>query len=137
MFDIASGRLAWVPVKWKTLRSAGDEPAQYVEHEVELKFDLLDRDEFKSLGKAPEDGSEPPSEIEQFKKLVKGWRGIVSNGSPVPFEDQYITRLLQEPGFSDGLNEAYFSAWAAVLELRTKNSDGSGESGLAAPEQAQ
>lgn len=137
MFDIASGRLAWIPVNFKVLRSNGDEAAEYVHFKVMLKVDLLDRDDFKKLGQPAAEGEREKTEIEQFKELVKDWRDVGDKGRPAPFEDAAIARLLAWPGFTDAFNQAYTEAWVGVLELREKNSDGSGENGPAAPDQAQ
>ena len=70
-------------------------------------------------------------DLASFKRVVKGWRKVVSNGRPVQFTDDNILKLLKWPGFAVAFGNAYKDAFSAKLETREGNSEGSPANGPA------
>ncbi len=47
------------------------------------------------------------SDLAGFRALVKGWRGVVSDGQDVPFSDSNLQQLLEIPGVGMAITAAY------------------------------
>jgi hypothetical protein len=133
MFDIAEKRLAWIPVTWKGVQSKGEEPAEQVEHSVEVQAEIVDKETLRKYfpGEDGEESEVPTTEVERFKRLVHGWRGIVNQGRALEFTDANIARLVAVPMFGQAFEIAYIKAWAGQSEIREKNSEGSSATGPA------
>ncbi len=141
MFDLTDRPLHWIPVKWPGLAQDADESltSQPVEHEIELRVELLDKEEAKDFFPAVFDLADRPipEEADVFKRVVKAWRKVASAGRPVPMTDENIAVLLRVPMFGAAFTGAYISALGGQVEVREKNLKGSPSSGRAAdPEQA-
>lgn len=156
MFDILDRPLHWIPVKWPGLSQGEDENALStpVEHEIELRVELVDREEAKALfpvlfydgprpnewdvegiaeftAKMDELRKSAPAELELFKRLVKGWRKIKAGGRVPDFNDDNIGLLLKVPLFAPSFTEAYLDALRGRTAVREKNSESSPNNGRA------
>lgn len=129
MFDLLDRPLHWITVKWPGLAQGEDESAlsQRTDHEVELRVELLDREEVKTFFPAafdlPDDGA--PGELEIFKRVTKEWRKVVAKGRPVTMDDANMALLLKAPMFGAAFTESYLKAMGGRVEIREKNSQGS------------
>ncbi|MBA3668430.1 MAG: hypothetical protein H0W65_12050 [Sphingomonas sp.] len=135
MFDLLDRPLHWITIKWPGLRQGENESelSQPADHEVELRVELLDREEVKRFFPAAFDlpDKDAPGELEIFKRVVKEWRKVVSNGRPVTMNDENMGLLLKAPMFGAAFTERYLSALGGRVEIREKNSQGSPSNGRA------
>lgn len=127
MFDILDRPLHWIPVKWPGLAQGDSEDAlsKPTEHEIELRVELVDREEIQTLfpalfGK----DTAPPTDMELFKRVVKGWRKIKANGRVPDFSDENIALLLKAPLFAPNFSTAYLDAMGGQTAIREGNSGG-------------
>ncbi|MBA2718523.1 MAG: hypothetical protein H0U52_04640 [Chloroflexi bacterium] len=139
MFDLLDRPLHWITVKWPGLAQGENESelSQPAEHKVELRVELLDREEVQRYFPAAFDlPDDPPAELETFKRVVKEWRKVVSGGRAVPMNDENIAILLKAPMLGAAFTEAYLKAIGGRVEVREKNSQGSPSNGRADDQQA-
>jgi len=155
MFDLLDRPLHWIEVSWPALIAPEDENqlSEPGKHSVELRVEIIDRDEAQFLFPAlfPEDdekraeleekfiGNEPyngkrPDSLGTFKRVVKSWRKIKSNGRRVEMTDANINLLLSAPMFEASFATSYVLALGGRAEIREKNSPGSPSDGREAGE---
>lgn len=145
MFDLLDRPLVWIPVTWPALLAPEQESdlAQPGEYTVELRVELIDSDEavklfppmFPGRDAAAAEAADATPEIwsfKAFKRLVKDWRKISSQGraSP-PLNDKNIKLLLKAPMFIAAFATAYIGALSGRVQVREKNLDGSPSVGRA------
>jgi len=138
-FDLLDAPLVYIPVKFPGLAVGDGGEAVAIEHEVEIQIELLDRDELvdwmqKANTSATANVTEQRKsgeEIEVFKRVAKGWRGIVVNGKVAPFTDKNLDALLRKPSFVERFATAYLEAWNGKVATREGNSEGSPANGPA------
>jgi len=149
LFDILDRPLHWITVKWPGLsQQGGDENALSVpvEHEVELRVELVDRDEVQDifpkmfrgedatvmdptvLAKADELIAADPSlardsaiEIAAFLRITKGWRKIKAGGRVPEFNVENVRLLLKVPMFGPAFTGAYVAALGGKAAIREGN----------------
>lgn len=148
-FILAAEPAAWWPVSFTTPADGG----ATVEQRIDLKFVRLGIADFQTLwGSALTDatsiaaGDVPaeraPADIAArnralFDRCVKGWRNIVDGeGSPVPFAEPWIGRLLDVPGFPQAFGLAYWGFWQARAETALGNFEPSPAGGPATADPA-
>jgi hypothetical protein len=131
--------LHWITVKWPALIQPEneDEVSQPGEHEVELRVEIIDRDEamkcFPGLfSYEPKAGEKIPTGAETFKRVVKDWRKIQANGRTVELNDKNIALLLSSPMFEQAFAVAYVMALGGRAEAREGNSSASPRGGRGA-----
>lgn len=133
MFDLLDRPLHWIPVKWPALVPAKKDSELSVagEVEIELRVEIVDVDEAKKL--FPElfgvKDAEGPDDFDIFKKVVREWRKIKSNGRAVPMTDDNIRLLLKTPCFASAFGRSYVAALAGQKEVRSGNSNASPSGG--------
>jgi hypothetical protein len=141
-FDILAAPLHWIPVRFPVLRKVeGDDEAVSVmaEEEIEVRVELVDRDEAAELFPKMFDKDQEPrlGEIALFLRLVKAWRKIKAGGNPFPLNEENVARLLKVPMFGASFANAYIGALGGRIAIREGNSDGLPSGGQAvAPESA-
>jgi hypothetical protein len=144
LFDLLDRPLHWIPVKWPALIAPKKEDDLSLpgEHEVELRVELLDREEAiwrfpamfgedrKPRGTPPEGCADPndpqkwgptPETLDSFKRIVHDWRKISAKGRRVEINDENISRLFASPMFEMGFMTAYLIALGGQAETREKN----------------
>lgn len=154
MFDLLDKPLHWVTIKWPSLVAPEkqDDLSEAGENEVELRVELLDRDEagwrFPGLfGDDFEFENPPPTEyadkddpskwgptptgVESFLRIVKDWRKIKAAGKTVEFNEKNARLLLQSAMFPAAFSIQYVLALGGRGQEREKNSDGSPSVGRA------
>lgn len=138
MFDLTERPLHWITVEWPGLsqdEADADGLSVPTKHMVELRVELVDREELKDLFPAifaPDENRASLEEVVIFKRVVKAWRKIVSGGVPVKFSEPNIKKLLSVPMFAGAFTGAYVTAVAGMVETREKNSQTPPSSGRAA-----
>jgi hypothetical protein len=159
LFDLLDKPLHWISVKWPALLAPEDDSnlSQPGEHEVELRVELVDREEAiwrlpalfgeddKPRGKPPEicaskDNPEEwgpsPTSFDTFKRVVHSWRKISAKGRKVEMTDDNIRLLLSAPMFEAAFAIAYVSALGGRTQVREGNSGGSASGGREEPEKS-
>lgn len=140
MFDLTDRPLHWISVKWPGLAQDDDAnlTSQPTEHEVELRVELVDREEAKDLFPAvfDLDDRQQPEEMVVFKRIVKDWRKVVARGAVVKMTEANIGKMLRVPMFGAAFTNAYIAALGGRVEVREKNSNGSPSNGRAAGQKA-
>lgn len=154
MFDLLDRPLHWIGVKWPALvTQKKDKRAEPGEHEIELRVQLIDREEviwrFPSLfplddvesemRKGVEARGPSPSAFDTFKSLVSDWRKLKADGRKPELNDANIKLLLAVPMFEAAFAIAYLSAVGGRVQAREGNSaaspsGGRGDTDQAAPE---
>lgn len=133
MFELVDAPLVWMPVEWPGLVQGKDEAiAEAVTHRVELLVELVAKDEFRALFQLDDAGEMTGDAVDEdavWTRLVRGWRKIVANGSPVPFTPDNGKRLMARPGFMIGFALAYFQAMGGRVKEREGNSENSQSGG--------
>jgi hypothetical protein len=133
MFDLLDRPLHWIPVKWAALvpaKKCSDLSVQG-HHEIELRVELIDREEATGMFPALFDKDDEPvmDGFGVFKRVVKDWRKIKANGQAVPLTDENIKLLLNVPCFEAAFAVAYVTALAGQAEVREGNSSASPRGG--------
>lgn len=59
------------------------------------------------------------TELDGFRDLVKGWRGVLDDGAEVPFTDGALQQLLEIPTIGPAILSAFKEAISG--QARTKN----------------
>jgi len=151
MFDLTAKRLVWIAVNFRGVKSEGEAVAEAIEHTIEVRVELVDLDEFGRLFIDPrnEDGTPntdavpaaTPERLEEWDRMndtdraiaiVSDWRGVVSNGKPVPFSVDALRLMMRVPNFAVGLfRVAYPKAYAGIKDTRQGNSESSPAVGAA------
>jgi hypothetical protein len=133
MFDLLDKPLHWIPVRWDSLLPPEKEGelSRMGQHEIELRVEIVDRDEAKRLFPTlfGENGDNAPSGFDVFKQVVHDWRKLSANGQAVPLTDDNIRKLLNVPCFEAGFGVAYVTALAGQSETRSGNSAASPSGG--------
>lgn len=138
-FDIATEKLAWIPVPVPGFESTGEQVGKNVTYDVDMKVVIVDRDRFRELfvpadpEKEPERAAEQAkrTDFELFKELCRDWRGVVSNKIPIDFNDDTLRAAIKMPNFPEAFGEAYYQAWQGRAKIRLGNSNGSAQNGQA------
>ena len=134
-FDLLDSPLVYIPVRWNAVTAGADGSAAVFKHVVDIQVEMLDKDqlvEWIAIGnREVEKADEKARQIEGFRFVAKGWRGVVANGRPVDFDDANIWRLLTKPGFDTAFTSAYGLAINGRVETREKNSEASPVDGRA------
>ena len=136
MFDLLDRPLHWLPFKWPGLAPDPENEnalSKPVEHEIELRVELVTKDELVELFPRMFGDEDKPvlPELEIFKRIVKGWRKIKHGGRVPEFSDENISLLLQAPMFSASFATTYVAAVGGKVDIREGNSDGSPSGGRA------
>jgi hypothetical protein len=142
MFDLADKALVWIPISWPGLKQADpDAVAEPTTFEIQVLAEILDKDEMRAVfgadeEEAPEDETmdqayerQRSKELKAFMRVVSDWRGFKIAGQPAEFNEANARRLIALPNFGTGFNTSYLTAWAGRIELATKNSESSSDSG--------
>jgi hypothetical protein len=150
-FDLTAKRLVWIKVHFAGVVSDGDAVAEPVEHSIDVRIELVNLDEFGRLFVSPlDDEGNPnpdavpaptPERLEEWDKMndtdralaiINDWRGVVSNGTPVPFSEEALRVMMRVPNFAVGLfRTAYPRAYAGLKDTRSGNSASSPANGAA------
>lgn len=151
MFDLLDRPLHWIAVSWPALVSKNAAKlAEPGEHEVELRVELIDREEaiwrfpaFFDLGTLQDERraeiekrGPPPDSFDTFKRVASDWRKIQSNGQKVEMNDDNIRLLLAAPMFEAAFAVAYISALGGRAMVREGNSAASPSGGRGAKKRA-
>lgn len=137
MFRIVNERLAWWPVIFPGVSEDGN----VIENKIELRFRILDEDEFPEFmakladtaalanpsvaadaasGMAPDSPSLLAARL--LSPIVRDWRGVASeNGEPLPYSEETFRLLLRQPGVSGAVGRAYINCRNATPEVRSGN----------------
>jgi hypothetical protein len=70
-------------------------------------------------------------DVVTFTTVAHGWKGVLAQGSPVPFNPENARKLLAWPGFGEAFAPAYRDAVQGKLAVREGNSEGSPANGPA------
>lgn len=130
MLDVVEEVIAPWPVRWNVVNKQGE----IVEQTVTLDLLRIDAKEFNEIfnGPAPDSLDAMYAHSESaFRRVVRGWSGVLANGKPLPFEEQNWPKLIYFPGFAGALSAAYTRFFFAQAEDRGKNSDTSPAGGPA------
>lgn len=138
MFRIVSERTAW----WPVIFAGVSEDGTIVENRIELRFRILDEDDFPSFiaellamtagdaGQVDGAGSDasavPMTQSQRAAKVlapvVRDWRGVGSeNGEPMPFSEVAFASLLRVPNVAGAVGNAYLACRRASPEVREGN----------------
>lgn len=131
MFKLVAERTAWWPVTWKGVTEDGE----IVENRIEVKFRIVGRREFAELFLAEPQEGQSQEELDRraAERVILDWRGIADeNGKPLPFTPELRDQWLDLPMVAVATMEAYARLFAAVPEVREKNSVSSPAPGPAA-----
>jgi hypothetical protein len=147
VFDLLDRPLHWILVKWPGLLPPEDDNAVSTPgmFEVELRVDLLDRDEAmwrfpgmfglddenEDLIRFRKERGDTPTTLDSFLAIVMAWRKIKANGRAVELNPENAARLLQAPMFEVAFGQAYILALGGRVEEREKNLPGSPSDGRA------
>lgn len=137
MFRIVNERLAW----WSVTFPGVAEDGEVVENRIELRFRILDEDEFPEFmvkltdtaalanpavadaaasGEAPEAPSVLAARL--LAPIVRDWRGVASeNGEALPYSEETFRLLLRQPGVSGAVGRAYINCRNATPDIRAGN----------------
>lgn len=124
MFRLVSERLVWWPVTFPGVTEEGD----VVENKIELRFRVLDEDEFPAFLKDLMAAAAPEVEVTTTRAasvlapIVRDWRGVAAeNGEPMSFSAENFRLLLLQPGVSGAIGRAFISCRNATPEVREGN----------------
>jgi len=70
-------------------------------------------------------------DVRTFTRVAHGWKKVVTNRAPVPFNAENARKLLAWPGFPEAFFFAFADAVKGKLAAREGNSEGSAASGPA------
>lgn len=131
MFVMVDERLAW----WKvTFRGVADD-GSVVDHEIELRFRVLDEEEFPAfvqkftIAAPAADVVTTAAALARWEAVVKllldvvrDWRGVAAaNGEPLAFSAENFRRLMKVPLVLDATSNAYLACRRAAPEVREGN----------------
>ena len=137
MFRIVNERLAWWPVTVPGVSEDGS----VIENRIELRFRILDDDEFPNflvkltdlaamanpaIADAAASGEAPPAPsvltARLLSPIVRDWRGVAAeNGEALSFSEDTFRLLLRQPGVSGAVGRAYINCRNATPEIRAGN----------------
>lgn len=131
MFVMIDERQVW----WKARFRAADADGAIAEHEIELRFVILDEAEFPPFAQrlAGQTGTaaEPSlaavaarfdAAIKALLEVVRDWRGVMdSTGEPLPFTPENFRRLMKMPLVMAAVCNAYIACRQAAPEVREGN----------------
>lgn len=115
MFRIVAEPKAWWPVTWPGVAEDG----KIIENKIEMRFLLLKVDAGVEMMRAANAAKEKTAASEDrvivsrefakaLKPFVRDWRGVAAeNGEPLPFNDDNLALLMNEPGVFEKTLEAY------------------------------
>lgn len=139
MFDLLDRPLHWIPVGWNSLvpPKRGEGLSIAGKHEIELRVELVDREEAVKMFPSLFGGEGEEHEgFDIFRRVVKEWRKIKANGQAVPLTDENIKLLMGVPCFEAAFKVAYVTALAGQSEVREGNSSASPSGGRGDTEKA-
>jgi hypothetical protein len=132
MFRIVSERLCWWPVTFPGVTEEGG----IIENKIELRFKVLDEDDFQpfvdrltgiSADQVEADvQAEKPTESARaaalLSEVVRDWRLVAAaNGEALPFSAENFRALLRTPNVGGAIGRAYISCRNAKPEVREGN----------------
>lgn len=142
MFDLAQKRIVWIPITWRGLvQKDEDALAEATDFQIEVKAEILDEDAIReTFSPAPTDDMDEEARkvaeksaqltnVEKFRRVVSGWRGVKNGVQDLAFTDENIALMLKLPNFQLGFETSYLMAWAGRIALAEKNSGSSSDSG--------
>jgi len=130
MFRIVSQRTAWWPITFPGVTEDGT----VVENRIELRFIILDEDEFPDFladllkdvaPSAPAAADAEPQSVLTARRLgrvVADWRGVAAeNGEALAYSLENFQALLRVPNAGVAIGAAYVACRNAKPEIREGN----------------
>lgn len=131
MFVMTEERLVW----WKVRFRMAAEDGSVAEHEIEMRFVVLDEADFPQFAQkflvAPGGSAEPTpaavaarfdASVKALLEVVRDWRGVMAvSGEPLPFNPENFRRFMKLPLVMTAVGNAYVSCRNAAPEVREGN----------------
>jgi len=130
MFRIVAQRTAWWPITFPGVTEDGT----VVENQIELRFIILDEDEFPdflatllsdvatSTPAAADAEPQSASTARRLGRVIADWRGVAAeNGEALAFSLENFQALLRVPNVGAAVGRSYIACRNATPEIREGN----------------